>query len=370
MKKKSLFSILLVIIMVFMAACGSPKAPNTSSKGSDDGGTVTASSDVKELTVAGNGGKIEQLIRDEIGPKFTEETGIKINYVAGLSGEIYAKLELQKDKPQIDVATFVPGDVVRAASAGLVEKIDESKFSNLEKIDEKYKYTDSGVPIFGYTVGIVYNTEMFKEAGWDAPTSWNDLYREEFKGKTAYPEVTNAWGHAAYYNLGMANGGDLENIDPAIEKAKKVAAISTTFYKNSTQMLPVIQQKTAAVSILANYVVTDLVDGGLPMKMVIPEEGAPLQSLTAVIVKNTPKQEAAEAFIDFVTKETSQEVVAKSGFYPVLTDISLPDEIEAVIGISNAKVYTPDFELIAKVNEEWIERFAKEVVPELGKDIR
>ncbi|MBB4827027.1 putative spermidine/putrescine transport system substrate-binding protein [Sporosarcina luteola] len=369
MKKRNLLLTVLLGIMLMLAACGTPKVPEANTSTDNGGGKKAVSGEVKEITVAGNGGKIEQLIRDEIGPKFTEETGIKINYVAGLSGEIYAKLELQKNSPQIDVATFTPGDVVKAGNADLIEQVDSTVFPNLDKMDNKYIYSDKGVPIFGYTVGIAYNTAMFEKEGWAAPTSWNDMYRAEFKGKTAYPEVSNAWGHAAFYNLGMANGGDLENIDPAIDKAKQVAAISDTFYKNSTQLLPVLQQETAAISILANYVVTDLVDGGLPIKMVIPEEGAPLQSLTAVIVKNTPKKEAAEQFINFVTEETSQKIVAESGFYPVLTDVSLPENIEEIIGISDAKVYTPDFELIAKESENWIERFAKEVVPELGKGL-
>lgn len=365
---KRAFSLMILVVMVFVFAACSPKAPTTT-QGTNEKKEETAS-DVTSITVAGNGGKIEKIIRDEIGPKFTEETGIEVKFVAGLSGEIYSKLELQKDAPQIDVSTFTPGDVVKAAEAGLAEKIDKEKFENLSKLDQKYVYSDYGVPIFGYTVGIAYNTEMFEKNGWSAPTSWNDLYREDFKGKTAYPEVSNAWGYAAYYNLGMANGGDLDNIEPAIEKAKEMAAISDTFYKNSTQMLPVIQQGTAAISILANYVVTDLADSNLPIKMIIPSEGAPLQSLTAVISKNTPHKEAAEKFINFIITEASQEKVAEGGFYPVLEGMELPEKYEPVIGIKDTdKVYTPDFVKIAEVNELWVERFAKEVSPELGKKL-
>lgn len=369
--RKVLSLVLLAVMILALAACGAPKAPVTNQDAGEKKEESSKSGEVTSITVAGNGGKIEKLIRDEIAPKFTEETGIKVNYVAGLSGEIYSKLELQKDAPQIDVATFTPGDVIKAADAGLAEQIDKSKFPDLDKMDQKYIYSDYGVPIFGYTVGIAYNTDIFKKNGWAEPTSWNDLYREEFKGKTAYPEVSNAWGHAAYYNLVMANGGDLENIDPAIDKLKDVAAISDTFYKNSTQLLPVIQQETAAVSILANYVVTDLADSNLPIKMIIPSEGAPLQSLTAVVVKNTPKKEAAEKFINFIITETSQEAVAGGGFYPVLEGVSLPEKYESVIGIKESdKVYTPDFNKIAEVHEMWIERFAKEVVPELGKKLK
>lgn len=368
--KKVLSYLLLAVMILALVACGAPKAPVTNQGDSGKKEEPSASGEVTSITVAGNGGKIEQLIRDEIAPKFTAETGIKIEYVAGLSGEIYSKLELQKNAPQIDVATFTPGDVVRAADAGLAEEIDKGNFPNLEKMNQNYIYSDYGVPIFGYTVGISYNTEIFEKNGWEAPTSWNDLYREEFKGKTAYPEVSNAWGHAAYYNLVMANGGDLDNMDPAMDKLKEVAAISDTFYKNSTQLLPVIQQETAAISILANYVVTDLYDSDLPIKMIIPKEGAPLQSLTAVVVKDTPKKEAAEQFINFIIAETSQEIVAESGFYPVLEGVPLAEKYESVIGIKETdNVYTPDFKKIAEVHEMWIERFAKEVVPELGKKV-
>jgi putative spermidine/putrescine transport system substrate-binding protein len=365
---KKIVTLFLLVILIGLTACGSPRAPVGQTPQGEDKRVEQPEDGIKQITVASIGGKIERLIRDDFAPKFTKKTGIKVNYVSGISSEIYSKLQLQKNAPQIDIATLVPGDVIRAANAGLTEKIDPNKFPNMSKMDQKYVYGDSGIPIFGYTVGIAYNTKIFDENGWSEPTSWNDLYREEFKGKTAYPEITNEWGFAAYYNLGMANGGSLDNLDPAIEKAKEIAAISDTFYKNSTQMLPVMQQETAAVSILANYVVTDLVDSGLPIKMNIPNEGSPLQSLSALITKDTPRKAEAEQFINFIISETSQEKIAQSGFYSVLTDIELPEKYESVIGIKETdKVYTPDFIKIADVREMWTERFVKEVVPELGK---
>ena len=105
---KKIIAFISITFLLLLTACGAPspqKAGETAStNASKDGG--------KTITIAGNGGVIERTIRDVIAPKYKEETGITVNYVPGLSGEILSKVELQKNAPQIDIAIFVPTDVL------------------------------------------------------------------------------------------------------------------------------------------------------------------------------------------------------------------------------------------------------------------
>ena len=361
---KKMMSMFVILLLLALAACGnpSPQKPGQSTQANGDG--------VKQITIAGNGGKIEKAIREVIAPKYKEETGIQVNYISGLSGEILSKVELQKNAPQIDIAFFVPLDVQRANEKGLIEDISGQAVPNLDPIDERFFAVDKvAAPAFGLVVAPAYNTETFKKNGIKPIESWNDLARPEYKGKTAFADISNDWGFITLYALGMTNGGGVDNIEPGLKKAKELAGYSTTFYKNSTQMMPAVQQGAADVTVMGSYVIADLaVNSGLPMKMVVPKEGVYLQAFSAALVKNSPNNKEAVDFINYLISEESQKAISEEGFYPVVEGMSIPEKYEEIIGLKDTdKTYQPDIAKLAEIRGEWTDRWSKEVTPELGK---
>jgi putative spermidine/putrescine transport system substrate-binding protein len=371
---KRFVSSLLIMGLATMTGCGVPtaKQPSSSPASSNSTDSKPASGDAKSITIAANGGKIEKAIRDGIGPKFTEKTGIKVNFIAGLSGEILSKVELQKNAPEIDIAMYVPVDVQRAEQKGLTETLDEAAIPNLSKVDTRYSAVEKvGAPIFGYVIAPAYNTKTF-EANKLAPIeSWNDLIRPEYKGKTAFADIVNDWGFTILYSLANANGGSLDNMEPGLQKAKELAAYSDTFYKNSTQMMPAVQQGNADVTVMGSYSIAELAAGGVPLKMVVPKEGVPLQAFSATMVKNAPHKKAAEDFLNYLLSEESQKQIGDSGFYPVLKGMKVSDQYAASIGLKESdKAFKPDIAKMSSIRNTWSDRWAKEVTPELGKKVK
>ena len=167
----------------------------------------------------------------------------------------------------------------------------------------------------------------------------------------------------------MTNGGGVDNIEPGLKKAKELAGYSTTFYKNSTQMMPAVQQGAADVTVMGSYVIADLaVNSGLPMKMVVPKEGVYLQAFSAALVKNSPNNKEAVDFINYLISEESQKAISEEGFYPVVEGMSIPEKYEEIIGLKDTdKTYQPDIAKLAEIRGEWTDRWSKEVTPELGK---
>jgi putative spermidine/putrescine transport system substrate-binding protein len=365
---KKMFSVMVLLMVMFLTACG---VPNPSKEASNESGSKSDSqTETKEITIAANGGKIEKLIRDELGPKFKEKYGITINYVAGSSNEILTKVQLQKDNPQIDIAMYDSPVAVRAVEEGLTEAITKDSITGLGNIDERYLIDEHSVPVLGYSVAVGYNTDIFKENGWKPIVSWNDLVSSDYNGMTAFPDVSSNSGFTMFLSLAKANGGGIDNMQPGLDKGKELAAYSDTFYKNSTQIQPAMQQG-AAVTVQASYTIAGLHDAGVPVKMVIPKEGAPLQAIVATVVKNSPNKKAAEEFINYLVEEESQKKIAEIAFYPVVKNVKLPENYESIIGFKeNDPVYTPDFAGIAKIQSEWTEKWTKEATPELGKKVK
>jgi putative spermidine/putrescine transport system substrate-binding protein len=358
----------LVLLLTVLSGCGVPTAKQPSDK---ENATKTGDKEMV-INVAGSGGKIEQAIRDGVAKKFTEKTGIKVNYTPGVSSENLSKVEIQKNSPEIDVAIIVPTDVQRAVNKGLVEKEDQKSIPNMSKLDSRYVAVDNmGIPIMGYVIVPAYNSQAFDKEGISPIRSWNDIISEKYKGRTSYADIVNDWGYTMLYSLALANGGSLDNMEPGLNKAKDLAAYSETFYKNSSQMTPPLQQGSAMVTVIGSYNVAQLAEAGLPFKMVIPKEGAPLQAMNAMVVKNAPHKKAAEQFVDFLLNDDSQKVVADNAFYPVTKGVPLPSKYDSIIGFKDSdNLFRPDVPKLAELREKWTDRWVKEVTPQLGTKVK
>jgi putative spermidine/putrescine transport system substrate-binding protein len=368
--KKGLITLLIIAAAVAVSGCAAPIVPTSSTN--DASPSVNKSGGNVEITIAGAGGLIESTFRDTLAKKFEKKTGVKVNYSAGLSSEILSKIELQKSAPTIDIAMFVPSDLDRAESKGLTEGLDKTKIPATGNINPQYVISETaGVPVFGYSIAPAYNTQTFEKNKLPKIESWNDLARPEFKGRTAFTDITNEWGFTTLNNLVTANGGSLDNVEPGLKVAKELARNANTFYKNSTQMAPVVQQGSVDVTVMGSYVLAGLVDAGAPFKMVVPKEGIPLQAVSVSIIKNTLHQKEALEFINYLLSEEAQKDLAEVSFYPVLNGMKVAPKYENMIGIKESdKVYKPDVKKISSIRMDWTERWTREVTPELGKNLK
>lgn len=340
---------------------------------STDSGADNQRQKVSEITVAANGGVMERAIRDLIGPEFTKETGIQIHFVAGLSSEIVARMEASKGNPTIDVAFIEPIDVLRVKEKGLTETLEIAAIPNIEQLNQAYTVSgidDVWVPVFGFVVAPAYQTKAFADHHWAPIRSWRDLADSQLKGRTAYVDVPNTWALLTLYYLALAEGGSFEHLEPGLKKAKEMARISETFYKNSTQVMPVIQQGAADISVLSSYVVVSLYKQGVPIKLAAPEEGVALQATGTVIAKGATHKKEAQQFVNYFLSESSQSKLTDLGFFPVVNNLMLPEQYKDVIGMpEGTKMFMPSPERLIELRGIWSDRWMQEVRPELGKDL-
>jgi iron(III) transport system substrate-binding protein len=158
------------------------------------------------------------------------------------------------------------------------------------------------VPIFNVTYGIAVNTNMVPES--EEPKSWKDLTDPKWKGKILSDEMTVPSGGQSWFAVMLDAFGedfhkalaknDLQYDRSIRDKAKRVARGEFAFS---------IPFNLAELSELQ----------GLPVKGVIPEEGAPYTPISVAMIKGGAHPNAARLFINYLLSPEGQLHFAKDG---------------------------------------------------------
>ncbi|HHW36361.1 MAG TPA: ABC transporter substrate-binding protein [Bacillales bacterium] len=375
MKKAVNILVILALFGFLLAGCGSKSnesASNEPTGNTEEAGNKTATGALEpenELIVAGNGATVEQLMKDEIFKLFNEKyPDVKLTYVSGVSTEIVAKVKAQKASPQIDVTIIEGGEQEAGRKEGLWETLTVEDIPNMSKVAEDLAVKEnSGVAVNFTPMGISYNAALVSEKGLPVPTSWNDLAKPELKGKISLTEISSNFGRSTTIMLAYANGGSETNMDPGFEKLKTIASYMPTFAKTSAQLQQNLQNKTAAYTAwtMARSIVQK--DAGVELEFVIPEEGANLVSNVATIVKGAKHPNAATLFVDFLLTDEVQKLYGEKLYYNPATDVELSAEVAELLDFDRSKVVPFDLEVVGNSTSEWIDRFNREIAPEVGK---
>ncbi|MGD8190612.1 ABC transporter substrate-binding protein [Brevibacillus ginsengisoli] len=369
MKKKAL-SVLSVLSLagMLLAGCGNSPASQPAGKSAE---TAAGSQSQLEdsLVIAGNGATVEKLMKDQIFKKFNEKyPNVKLSYVSGVSTEIVAKVKAQKAAPQIDLTVIEGGEQEKGRVEGLWEPLTEKDVANMSSVLKELAVKDnSGVAVNFTPMGISYNTELVKEKNLPVPTSWNDLAKPEVKGNITMTDVASNFGRSTLIMLAYANSGSEKNIDPGFEKMKTIAGYMPTFAKSAAQLQQNLQNKSAAYTTWTMARSLTQKEAGLPLEFVFPQEGGNLVPNVATLVKGAKHPVAAKEFINFLLSDEVQTLYATKLFYNPAKEVDLPSDLKKKLDFDRKKVVIFDYEVVGSKTAEWLDRYNKEIAPNVGK---
>lgn len=314
-----------------------------------------------ELIVAGFGGSTETILREKILPKFEAQHNVKVSYVAGNSTDIVAKLLAQKDQQEIDVALVDDGPMARAVSLGLcapITGVDFTQFYHSAAFPEKKA---SGLGLIA--TGLMYNTKVFKDNGWPAPTSWNDLKDPKFAGKIVIPPMNNGYGLLTVVMLARMNGGGEKNIDPGFKAIEGEVDENVLAYEPSpAKMSELFQNGQAVLGVWGSSRVQALAGTGFPVDFVYPKEGAPAVMTAICPVAKKAVSPLAQEFVAMMLSKEVQEILANdAGFAPVRKDAVVKTPGIMPYGEKTSQLITADWDTINKHRDDWNKRWTREV---------
>ncbi|MGW8431988.1 ABC transporter substrate-binding protein [Curtobacterium citreum] len=322
-------------------------------------GSSGSSGDGKTLTYwASNQGTSLQNDKEVLTPvleKFTKETGIKVNLQVIGWNDLQNKIQTAVTSGQgPDVVNIGNTWATSLQATGAFQEFGDSEMKAIGGADKFGKValstggapgkTVTSVPLYGLAYGLYYNKQMFKDAGLEAPTTWEDLTADAKKltsgdkyGFTiaggSYTEnshfafITSAQNGGEWFDKsGKPTFTEKANVDGIkryldLMQSDKVVNPSNAQYDNGTQAVSDFANKKAAMMLTQNNANATITSQGMTTDEfgVVPfpttADGKDIASFPAginlSIFKNTKNKDSALKFVKYMTSEETQTTLDK-----------------------------------------------------------
>jgi putative spermidine/putrescine transport system substrate-binding protein len=288
------------------------------------------------LVVSTWGGSFRDLIDESISKEFTRQTGVPVKYVTGGTIDRLNKAKLSAATPESDI-TFTTSHIgFLYVASNLFEQFDAKKIPNYANVVERGRISPFHIGSWAYVYTIGYRPDLVP-AGIKFD-SWNDLWNPQLKGKIAAPDFDPS--HIITISA-LLSGGDARTWSKGQDKLKALKPNFKAFYTNDANSQQLIATGETPVQVLLSMNAYHMAGQGVPVKVVIPNEGAVLGVDTMAIMKGTKKQELAHKFMNIaLSPEVQSKIVAMKKASPI---------------VNNAKVSAEDAKLpgIFTTDEQW-----------------
>ena len=331
---KKILALLLALVMVFaLCACGQQAAPAPAAEApaapadapaaeapaaeapADPMAELIAAAKAEgELTVYGS---CEEDYLNAACDKFQELYGITVHRQRLSTGEVPAKIEEENGKPSADVwfgGTNNPYD--SAAAKGLLDNsyvpVNASHLtSDIYKDPNGYWYG-----IYTGILGFMVNTDELNRLGLEAPQSWDDLLKEEYKGLIWLSNYQTAGTPKLVANLMIQLKGHDEGIQYLVDLDKNIEV----YTKSGSGPSKNVGTGECVIGIgFLHDGITQIVDNGYEnVQLIVPSDGTACEIGPVAIFKGAAHMNAAKLFMEFALSPDCVELAAQNGSYQFL----------------------------------------------------
>ncbi len=270
---------------------------------------------------------------------FTEQTGIKVNYVNFTQNEdMYAKLEAGAGT--YDVVFPSEYMIERLIKEDRLEELNLENIPNLANVldnlrDPSYDPGNAhSVPYMWGTLGILYNTEKVSEP----ITSWRSLFDEQYKGQVfmmnSLRDTIGLGLKTLGYSMNTRNANELREACDLLVKQKQDGMVAGNFVDETKDKMVAGE---AALAVIYSGDALYAMEKNDKLAYAVPEEGSNIWVDGMCIPKGTQHKEAAEAFINFMCQPEIAQMNMDYIYYssPIRQVVEGLDEEQAANGALN-----------------------------------
>ena len=303
---KKLLAVLLAALMLL--ACCSAFAEEI------DADLIAAAKEEGELVVYGS---CEEDYLAAAAQHFEELYGIKTQYQRLSTGEVPAKIEEENGNPSADVwfgGTNNPYDDL-AAKGFLDNSYVPVNAAHLTK--DIYKNPDGyWYGIYTGILGIMVNKDELDRMGIEAPQTWDDLLKEEYKGLIWLSNYNTAGTAKLVVNTMLQMKGHDEGIKYLVDLDKNIQV----YTKSGSGPSKNVGTGECVIGIgFLHDGVTQIVDNGYEnIQLIIPQDGTTCEIGPVAIFKGAKHPNAAKLFMEYALSPECVNMAANYGSYQFL----------------------------------------------------
>lgn len=304
--------------MLAVAACG----------GSDAGEDGSPATESAEMVMIGYGGDLAEPYQQFLIEPFVEaHEGVSLQQIPSESGDFVAQIKAAANNSPYDAIPLGESRLVTAISDGWIAEVSEEDAPVLDEVHPVFKDAcrEYGVPSTYSLIGLAYNPELVPE-----PTSWEDLWSEEYAGQVGIVSPSSNLGFAFFVQAAKLGGGDEGNLEVAFEKIAELG--SPTIAANPTALAQLFERGEIAIAPLWNNDAAVLSSSGLPVEFIRPSEGAIADVTCMTMAAKTAHPDLTLDLLNRVGGVEYQEQAASEPWYfgPTNESVSV-DESEFLV---------------------------------------
>lgn len=354
--KKGAFVLLTAMVGFGVVGCGNAQNNTAGSNASQPPATEAATATTAPVDQVQDKKLSGKLVVYSAGPKglaeaiqkgYEDKTGVKVEMFQGTTGKILARMEAEKANPVVDVVVLAS----LPSAQGLKNSEMTLAYTDAPNADKMIpEWTDAEGNYFGYSasaLGIAYNTKLVQ----NPPTEWEDLLKEEWKGKVNIPDPALSGSALDFITGYLSAKGDSGWSLFEQYKANGVALAGA----NQEALDPVITGAKSMVAAGVDYMTYQAKAKGEPIDLVYPAGGTVISPRPAAIMKTSQNMDNAKAFIDYLISDEAQQMVADTYLLPGRKDVAAKGRP----GIDEIPLLTVDWAWMDSNGDDIIKKFTE-----------
>jgi putative spermidine/putrescine transport system substrate-binding protein len=294
-------------------------------------GCLPAAAQDAPVVVNTYGGRWETFWRTQLVPKLQTTLGHPVRLEIGLgSAWVAAFRAAGKQAPPFPCLMTNERYAVLLRKQDFFTPLPAAGMPNLANVASVARYPgDAAVTGMISPFGIAYRKDMVKTP----PKAWRDLWNPTYKGQIGFYSIDNSAAVMLVMLAGKLFGSGEKDIATGIKKIAELKPFPQAAF--SGQLSPMLAQGQIAMAPIDYAEAYALQKKGVPLELVVPEDGVLMYDQAFNIAAQSPQRELAAEYIDFMLSPEIQLMLARE-FYvaPVNTKVVVPDDLKGAIPVS------------------------------------
>ncbi|BFK88487.1 ABC transporter substrate-binding protein [Pseudoflavonifractor gallinarum] len=281
---------------------------------------------------------------------FTEKTGIKVEYVEISTGKALAQLQAENGNTTADI--WFGGGVDSYIAATDLGYLEQYVSPEAENINPAYSDKDgywTGLALV--PAGFLVNNDVLAERNLEAPKTWEDLAKPEYKGEIIMASPAISGTQYAILNGTIQAYGE----EKGWEVWRGINENVDFYAQGGGEPGPKCAAGEFGIAVLAMTGGTFAMEDEFPVTALYPEDMIPWTPAPIAIFKSSENKEAAKVFVDYMLSKEGQDALREADARIMArSDVEIPAEIG---NVDTSKLIEQDVRLFGSQREDLLAKW-------------